>query len=797
MNSRRDFVRCIAGGSLLSLALGKVPASILLSPEASLSEKWAAEQLSVHLGQMTGVRLPVIISEKPSESPAILVGRSAAVDKYRLDIPEGEACLLKTVGENLIIAGGRQRGTMYGVFCFLEKMGCRWYTADIARIPQIRTLSMPRINEIIHPAFEYREVFFTEAQGKEWSARNRLNGHFHQLDETVGGKISYMPFAHSFYELIPPGQYFETHPEYFALVSGKRRRENAQLCLTNADVVRIAIDRVQKWMTEHQDVSIVSVSQNDNAGWCECDPCRQVVRNEGGAVSGLLLHFVNQIARAHPGTRIDTLAYQETADPPTMVKPLRNVQIRLCPIDACQAHSYQTCIYNSPFKEQLSQWARITPNLVAWQYSINFSHFLLPFPNEPGLISDIQQFKRAGISGVFVEGAVSDGGGGENAELRAYLAARLLWNPEVDVNAEIHGFLNAVYGPAAPLMWRYLVLRQREIGPGEHLWIDQNVDAPYLTNRYLKGGRDLLNRALLKAENGPVRRRIERSLLSFDYVEAMRARRCSFQRGFYGPGELGRSRQGTEAFIRKAGSLGITHLREGYPLVDQARDLDELGRAYPVVALDDGMLAVKIVPDLGARVVALGPSGSAENVLRAPDPGEWAYPNAGGLYFSLGERVNWRSGPATQRAVTLSGQSDKGLDLEMEISLDSGALRMRITVANRTPSPLPVVLHCQAELAFGPLSKAVLKYTARSGPEVTRRIEPSKDGNVLLTGDDFPRQEWSVLQLQNRFRAEEVAKCGIRWSFRGTPGLSMSLWSPEVLLASGQEISMESQYRLA
>jgi hypothetical protein len=133
----------------------------------------------------------------------------------------------------------------------------------------------------------------------------------------------------------------------------------------------------------------------------------------------------------------------------------------------------------------------------------------------------------------------------------------------------------------------------------------------------------------------------------------------------------------------------------------------------------------------------------------------------------------------------------------MEISLDSGALRMRITVANRTPSPLPVVLHCQAELAFGPLSKAVLKYTARSGPEVTRRIEPSKDGNVLLTGDDFPRQEWSVLQLQNRFRAEEVAKCGIRWSFRGTPGLSMSLWSPEVLLASGQEISMESQYRLA
>src|ERR1700677_4928669 len=104
MNSRRDFVRCVAGGSLLPLAFGKSPASILLSPEASLSEKWAAEQLSVHLAQMTGVRLPAASGENPVGTPSILVGRSAAVDRYRLDIPEGESCLLKTGGENFIIA---------------------------------------------------------------------------------------------------------------------------------------------------------------------------------------------------------------------------------------------------------------------------------------------------------------------------------------------------------------------------------------------------------------------------------------------------------------------------------------------------------------------------------------------------------------------------------------------------------------------------------------------------------------------------------------------------------------------
>jgi uncharacterized protein DUF4838 len=828
--SRRSFVQSIAGGSLLSRAEfrafgkdsiplivpGKRSGSIFLSPDASLSEKWAAEQLSLHLERMTGIRLPIVTGGKIPESPAVAVGRSSFTDKYRLEIPEGESCLLKTEGGTLIIAGGRQRGTMYGVFCFLEKLGCRWFTGDVARVPAIRGLSVPPLDEISRPAFEYREVFFTEAQGQEWSARNRLNGHSHRLDETVGGKISYIPFAHSFYDLIPPGQYFGTHPEYFALVAGQRRSHNAQLCLTNAEVVDLAANRVQKWLTEHPGVSIASVSQNDGAGWCECDPCQRVVRNEGGAVSGALLRFVNRIAQrvaqSHPEKMIDTLAYQRTADPPAAVRPGPNVQIRLCPIDACQAHSYTTCVYNRNFKEQLSQWARIAPKLWLWQYSINFAHFLLPFPNEEELISDIPRFRRAGVSGIFVEGAVSEGGGGENAELRSYLAARLLWNPEVDVHAEIRGFFNAVYGPAAPLMWRYFVLRYRENGPSEHLWIDQNMDARYVTDRFLKDARDLLNRANRKAETGPPRRRIERCLLSLDYVETMRRRRCRLQGAFYGPDDPVRVRLETRNFVRKAETLGITHLREGYPLSAQAEDLNQPAAAYSVVALDDGALAVKIVPELGARVVALGPSGGAVNVLRVPEPGEFAYPHAGGLYFSLAssylsnpQPVTWRAGPAAKGVVSLRGQSDRGVDLEMEIRLDSGIVSVRFAAANRGPAPLPAVIRCQAEFAIGPSRNADLRYTTQAGAERNHRVEAGDrpvDGNVLWEGGERPAEQWTLISsesppgIRNRFHTDEVAQCGIKWSFRAAPRLIMSLWSPEVMLAPGQEVRLESRYEL-
>ncbi len=824
--SRREFVRSMAGGSLLGLAETRgfakdsvlLPRSIFLSPEASPSEKWAASELSLHLEKITGVRLPIVTSEAIPNSPVIAVGRSAVTDRNRLAIPDGEACLLKTAGGSLILAGGRQRGTMYGVFCFLEKLGCRWFTSDVARIPALRDLTFAPFEEIVRPAFEYREVFFTEAQGREWSARNRLNGHFHQLDESVGGKISYMPFAHSFYNLIPPDQYFASHPEYFALVAGHRRGKNAQLCLTNADIPGIAANAAQKWLNENPHVSIVSVSQNDGAGWCECDPCQQVVRGEGGAVAGVLLHFVNQIAQrvaeSHPEKIIDTLAYQQSADPPAVIRPLPNVQIRLCPIDACQAHSYGTCVYNRKFEERLAGWTRIAPKLVVWQYSINFAHFLLPFPNETALFSDIARFQRAGVSGMFIEGAVCEGGGGENAELRSYLAARLLWNPQIEVARETHEFLNTVYGPAAQLMRRYYDLRQKEIRASEHLWIDQNVDAPYLTERFLKDARAVLNQAYSKAEAGAPRRRIERCALSLDYIDVMRRRKCHVRGATYGPDDLEKVTLDTANFVRKAESLGITHLREGYPLTAQAKALDESLKAYSVIALDEGKLSVEIVPELGARIIAL--RSSARNLLRVPDPGEFAYPHAGGLSFSLTSDyasnlqhdVMWRAEPPVTGTVSLYGKSEQGFDLEMHIRVESGILHVRVMAKNRVSEPLPAALRCQAEFAIGSSHAASLRYTTASGGERNHHIgeresgERSADGNLLLIGDERPSEQWtlttseSARKIRNGFQAAQVGQCGIRWSLRGTPRLNVILWSPEVMLAIGQAVSLETQYEL-
>src|SRR5208337_3988992 len=135
----------------------------------------------------------------------------------------------------------RQRGTMYGVYTFLEKLGCRWFTRDLSVIPKKPDLIVQPLDEMQKPAFEYREPFFREASDKDWAARNKMNGSSMNLDDSTGGKFEYYPFVHTFYSILPPGKYFGDHPEYYALVDGQRRGERAQLCLTNPNVLRLTI----------------------------------------------------------------------------------------------------------------------------------------------------------------------------------------------------------------------------------------------------------------------------------------------------------------------------------------------------------------------------------------------------------------------------------------------------------------------------------------------------------------------------------------------------------------------------
>ena len=216
-----------------------------------------------------------------------------------------------------------------------------------------------------------------------------------------------------------------------------------------------------------------------------------------------------------------------------------------------------------------------------------------------------------------------------------------------------------------------------------------------------------------------------------------------------------------------------------------------------------------MIPELDGRIIALG----RPNILRVPDPGEWAYPRAAGICVRLYEggqtapqSIAWQVASAAQEAVTLSGKSDSARELRMQIGIEHDALRMRVTVSNAGDSPARVRLLCTAEFACGPARDALLTYVDRSGNERKWkiRLDNSADGAASLAETDLPRQEWALtsehppVHVSSRFQTEEVARCAFSWSFRSAAGLTvnMSVASQEVDLAPGQQLVLTSEYKV-
>jgi hypothetical protein len=89
---------------------------------------------------------------------------------------------MRTIGDDLILAGGHPRGTLYAVYTFLEdEVGCRWWTASASTIPRNPTLEIADL-EVQHvPAIKYRDTDNPDVSDPDFSVRNKYNGHHAHL----------------------------------------------------------------------------------------------------------------------------------------------------------------------------------------------------------------------------------------------------------------------------------------------------------------------------------------------------------------------------------------------------------------------------------------------------------------------------------------------------------------------------------------------------------------------------------------------------------------------------------------
>jgi hypothetical protein len=359
-----------------------------------------------------------------------------------------------------LLAGGRPRGTIYAVTRFLHELGVRWWTAWATNVPHRATLRIGDLNIHGKPAFEYRGPYWFPAFNAIWSVRNCANYEMGNAPAEMGGCIRYKGFCHTFYPLVPPDKYFAEHPDWYSMIDGKRTHENAQLCLTNPKLRDFMVQRVKESLRESPDCQIISLTQNDWAGWCQCPDCK-VIDDAEESQAGTMVAFANYVAEKiepeFPHVAVDTFAYQYTRKPPKNIKPLHNVIVRLCSIE-CNFRQPHDAPVNAAFAADIKRWSEICPRLYVWDYTTEFAHYVHPHPNWFTLGPNVRFFQAHGVKGLFEQGAYA-GHGAEMAELRAWVLAQLLWNPQQDDRKLISEFLNGYYGKAAAKpIYKYLEL---------------------------------------------------------------------------------------------------------------------------------------------------------------------------------------------------------------------------------------------------------------------------------------------------------------------------------------------------
>ncbi len=587
---------------------------IVLPAQATPPLQQAAAELQQFLWEMTGVRLAIASDASPVTAHEILLGGTNRLSLLGVNIPwhdlGEEGYVLKTVGAYLLIAGSDKRGTLYGVYGLLEDhLGCRWFTPTVRTIPKTRRLMVPSLDEKRIPVLEYREPFVYDCFDGDWCCRNRMNSSTGRLEEKHGGKVRFGDgmFVHTFNTLLPPGEYFAKHPEYFSEIDGRRQGEFSQLCCTNDSVQEIVTRNVLAAIRRDPQAFVFSVSQNDWAQYCQCRRCQALAEKEGSQAGPLLLlvnHVAERVENEFPGKAIETLAYQWSRKPPRTIRPRANVIIRLCSIE-CSFSEPLTGSFpaNQAFAEDLEGWAQVSDRLWIWDYTTSFSHYLTPFPNLRILDDNIRFFIRNNVRGIFEEDNYQSPGG-ELSPLAGYMMAKFLWNPEYDENAAMNEFLQAVYGPAARPIRQYIdLLHDRAEKDTAHLTIGAGPFETFLSAELLHKADMLWQKAEASvAEDAEKWQRVRTGRMSLDYVFLERARamgqglfKIDHKRYRLTPDRTFVAR--ASRFQETAAKTGLTHVREGganyagwKSQLDSLMRLDKVTDLIPKPALQPGPL---------------------------------------------------------------------------------------------------------------------------------------------------------------------------------------------------------------
>ena len=459
--------------------------------------------------------------------------------------------------KQLIISGATDKGTLNGVFEFFHQfLGIRWLAPGVVHAPRA-PFGLPDMDYRFVPTFRFRECGYHDLLRRTATAEDWLE---YRLAHKLNPEFLHGPFGgHTVYWLLPPDEYFDEHPEYYAEVGGKRVAyrgdwrdpevlerqpgQAGQLCCGNPAVAEAVlaslIELIQadgaaadpellerrRHVGGRPDGKVWSVSQMDWFGRCECPLCRAIDEREGTPM-GSLLTLVNRVAEgleeAFPeaGYKVHTFAYQYARKPPETIRPRHNVIVQLCTFECDFGRPLDDAdsAVNAAFVRDLEDWSALTDNLYVWDYVANLAGAQRPHPNFHVLQSNAQLFDQYNVKGVYEQGWDTPGSVfSEFDALRSYLLSRCLWDPDFIQREAMSDFLRYYYEAAAPHIEEYIDLTTARV-VNDGVYLSCLAEPYWLTYDLVTEAGALFEEAWAKNLSDAARRRVALARLPAQYA---------------------------------------------------------------------------------------------------------------------------------------------------------------------------------------------------------------------------------------------------------------------------------------
>ena len=522
--------------ALLSCGLLSAQTIISVPADATPVEKNAAGELAKYLGKI----YPEKFEFKPNAADA-----SIRVGSFSETAPKGlgnDGFEIVSDGKKLNIRGGTREGTgnLFGVYEYLESLGCRFMTATEEFIPRKKEFSLPVCTIRQKPSFELFRLVICAGR---FGIKMRMNGTFTGVatkgmglpfDPAKGILRDYLPYSsHTTFFFMPPEKYGKVHPEYYAVHSGRRSltRSTGELCLSNPDMTAEFIRNCREYLKKRwRKGMILVITPEDNQNFCQCPACRKINAEEK-TNGGTLIRFVNKVAAAlekdWPDLVIKTNAYQYHRFPPAKTGFRKNVALGLANIECDYAKAFTGAPENEKFLENLKQWKKYCSRMILLDYGTTFDNYFLPVPNFDALSERLKTCRKLGVQGVSTINVHTEPVG-EFHELRSYLTARMFWNADADPWKVAEDFCRHYYGPGGKHLVDYLRFYHRDLKAKGATYYGSGQQERFYDRAFVEQAENYFRKAFQASGSNPVYRlRLEKTYTTVQMMRMLLARRES------------------------------------------------------------------------------------------------------------------------------------------------------------------------------------------------------------------------------------------------------------------------------